>query len=71
MPAFSETHEAAIRASVALLEAFDPECSQEKRRELLVIALESAMDATAVPKAERPDVGQLVDGFVMRTAGER
>ena len=66
MPALSETQAAAIRACVALIEAFDPDRSAAECRALLRTALECAMDATAVPRAERPDAGKLVDSFEMR-----
>ena len=70
MPALSETREAAIRACVALLEAFDPERTAAECRELLRVALESAMDATGMPKGERPDAGELVDCIELRKGEE-
>lgn len=66
MPALSDTHEAAIRACVALLEAFDPERTEAECRASLRTALESAMDATGVPRGERPDAGDLVDRIALR-----
>lgn len=66
MPALSETQTAAIRACVALLEAFDSDRSAAECRTLLQTALECAMDATAMPKAERPDPGELIASFESR-----
>lgn len=69
MPALKETHAAAIRACVSLLEAFDPGRSAALRRAALEAALENAMDATAMPKAERPDSCKLIDSFDLRKGG--
>jgi hypothetical protein len=63
MPALSEPHAAAIRACVALLEAFYADISAAECRERLRIALESAMDATGMPRHERPDAAELIDCF--------
>lgn len=70
MPALSETHEAAVRACVALLEAFDPDRTVAECRALLQTALECAMDAIGQPRDERPDAGDLVDCFEIRKKGE-
>ncbi len=70
MPALSATQAAAIRACVALLEAFDPDRSAAECRALLRTALECAMDATAIPKAERPDPGELIASFELRRGEE-
>lgn len=70
MPALSDTQEAAIRACVALIEAFDPVRTAEECRALLRTALESAMDATGIPSDERPDAGDLIDCFEIRKADE-
>lgn len=71
MPALSETHAAAIRACVALLEAFHADISVAECRERLRIALESAMDATGIPKHERPDAAELIDCFEFCTGEPR
>lgn len=71
MPALRDTEAAAIRACVALLEAFDPDRSFAESRDLLRIALENAMDATAMPKHDRPDAGELIDGYELRRGEEK
>ena len=66
MPALSDTQEAAIRACVALIEAFDPDRTAAECRALLQAALESAMDATGMPRDRRPSADDLVDCFELR-----
>lgn len=66
MPALKETHAAAVRACVSLLEAFDVSHSALARRDALRTALECAMDATGMSKADRQDAGELIDAVESR-----
>lgn len=68
MPALSKSHAAAVRACVALLEAFDSGHSGEQCYEMLRLALQHAMDATGLPKDEQPRVEDLLDCIEIRAA---
>lgn len=68
MANLTESHAAAVRACVALLEAFDPNHTSRECQNFLRLALESAMDATGIPDDTRPKAEDLLDCYDFRRA---
>ena len=70
MPSLSNAHAAAVRACVALLDAFYSDQPTAKCRELLRAAIEHAMDATGMPEDCRPNVDDVLAEYGLHAASK-